>query len=87
MRLEELLKQPKALPTVPELALYLIETFDKDDVNVHDIAHHISTDPVLTAKLLKQANSAFFGLARSVATESSVDAGGTSLGSDDSTTA
>ena len=68
MRLEELLKQPKALPTVPELALYLIETFDKDDVNVHDIAHHISTDPVLTAKLLKQANSAFFGLARSVAT-------------------
>jgi len=68
MRLEELLKQPKALPTVPELALYLIETFDKEEVDTQEVAHHISTDPVLTAKLLKQANSAFFGLSRSVST-------------------
>lgn len=68
MRLEDLLKQPKALPTVPELALYLIETFEQEDVDVHEIAHHISTDPVLTAKVLRQANSAFFGLTRSVST-------------------
>lgn len=68
MRLEVLLKQPKALPTVPDLALYLIETFDQEDVDTNEIAHHISTDPVLTAKLLQQANSAFFGLTRAVAT-------------------
>ena len=68
MRLEVLLKQPKALPTVPELALYLIETFEQEDVDTNEIAHHISTDPVLTAKLLQQANSAFFGLTRAVST-------------------
>ncbi len=68
MKLEQLLKQPNALPTVPDLALMLIETFDKEDVDVREIARHISSDPVLLIKLLKQANSAFFGLLRSVTT-------------------
>ncbi|MEY2952085.1 MAG: hypothetical protein RLZZ401_172 [Pseudomonadota bacterium] len=68
MRLEQLLQQPQALPTVPELALKLIETIDQEAVNTRDLAHLISGDPVLLAKLLKQANSAFFGLARKVTT-------------------
>ena len=68
MRLEALLKQPNALPAAPELAIFLIESFDKEDVDTQVIARHISTDPALTARLLKQANSAFFGLMRSVST-------------------
>ena len=54
MRLELLLKQPKALPTVPELALKLIATFEQDDPDLRLLALDISTDPVLMAKLLKQ---------------------------------
>lgn len=68
MKLDQLLKQPQALPTVPELALMLIDTFNQEDPDIRELAHHISTDPVLLATLLKQANSAFFGLARSVTT-------------------
>ena len=68
MRLEVLLKQPKALPTVPKLALYLIQTFDKEEIDTNEVAFQISTDPVLVAMLLKKANSAFFGLTRSVST-------------------
>lgn len=66
MRLEQLLKQPNALPTEPELALVLIETFDKEDVDTSELARAISTDPVLVAMLLKKSNSAFFGLSRTV---------------------
>ena len=66
MRLELLLKQPKALPTVPALALKLIATFEQDDPDLRLMAMDVASDPVLTAKLLKQANSAFFGLSRAL---------------------
>lgn len=68
MQLAELLKQPDTLPTVPELAGYLIESFNRDEVDVGEVSHHISTDPVLAAKVLRQANSAFFGLSRQAST-------------------
>jgi len=68
MKLEALLKQPRALPTAPDAAARLIETFYQEDVDTQKVADYIAMDPVLTAKLLKQANSAFFGLARAVST-------------------
>ena len=68
MRLELLLKQPKALPTVPALALKLIATFEQEEPDLRLMSMDIAADPVLTAKLLKQANSAFFGLSRAVTT-------------------
>lgn len=67
MRLELLLKQPKALPTVPALALKLIATFEQEEPDLRLMSMDIAADPVLTAKLLKQANSAF-GLSRAVTT-------------------
>ncbi|WP_066265600.1 HDOD domain-containing protein [Hydrogenophaga palleronii] len=68
MQLEKLLKQPNALPSVPKVIRKLIETFDEEDVDAILVARLIEEDPVLTAKLLKTANSAFFGLNRSVNT-------------------
>lgn len=70
MRLDALMKQPLSLPTVPKIAARLISTFDQDEVDLQDIARCISTDPVLTAKLLKVANSAFFGLSRAASSVS-----------------
>lgn len=66
MQLEKLLKQPNALPSAPKVVRKLIETFDQEEVDVMLAASLIEDDPVLTAKLLKMANSAFFGLTRSV---------------------
>eukprot|EP01041_Mallomonas_annulata_P029221 gene29221-51179_t len=62
MQLEKLLKRPDALPSAPKVVRKLIETFDQEDVDAMQAAAYIEEDPVLTAKLLKTANSAFCGL-------------------------
>ena len=66
MQLEKLLKQPNALPSAPKVVRKLMETFNQEDVDLLQAAALIESDPVLTAKLIKTANSAFFGLHRSV---------------------
>ena len=68
MRLDELLRQPQSLPVVPELAAKLIQTFGLDEVDLGALARDIEHDPVLTARLLRQANSSFFALLRPVGT-------------------
>lgn len=68
MQLEKLLKQPQALPSAPKVVRKLIETFEQEEVDLLKAASYIEMDPVLTAKLLKLANSSFFGLHRSVTT-------------------
>lgn len=68
MQLEKLLKQPKALPSTPKVVRRLMTSFDQEDVDMLQVAALIEEDPVLTAKMLKTANSAFFGLTRSVST-------------------
>ena len=66
MHLDKLLKQPQALPSAPKVVRQLIETFDQEDVDAMRVASLIEDDPVLTARVLKTANSAFFGLTRNV---------------------
>lgn len=66
MQLEKLLKQPSALPAAPKVVRRLISTFDQEEVDMVQVAALIEEDPVLTAKMLKTANSAFFGLTRTV---------------------
>lgn len=66
MKLDTLLAQPNALPPAPKIAGKLIDTLDDPDADLRTLAELIETDPVLTAKIIRQANSAFFGLLRSV---------------------
>ena len=66
MHLDKLLKQPNALPSAPKVVRKLIESFEQEEVDPMRIASLIEDDPVLTARLLKTANSAFFGLSRNV---------------------
>jgi len=68
MQIEKLLKQPQALPSAPKVVRQLIETFEQEEVDLLQAASYIESDPVLTARLLKLANSSFFGLNRSVTT-------------------
>lgn len=67
MKLEKLLAQPNVLPPAPKVAGRLIETLDDPDADLNSLAQLIESDPVLTAKIIRQANSAFFGLLRPVA--------------------
>jgi len=55
------------LPTLPTVALRLIELSRKPDTPIREIVATIKSDPAIVARLLKAANSSFFGLASKVA--------------------
>ena len=54
------------LPTMPEVAHSLIKTLNDEDAPLEKVRGAISKDPALTAKLIRLANSARFGLPRAV---------------------
>ncbi len=56
------------LPVMPEVAHALIRTLNEEDVDITQVRDVIGKDPVLTATLVRMANSAIFGLSRSVTT-------------------
>lgn len=68
MKLDQLLRRPEALPVVPELAARLIHTFQEEDVDLTEVGTAIEHDPVMAARLLRQANSSLFRLVRPVGT-------------------
>jgi HD-like signal output (HDOD) protein len=59
------------LPTIPRVVQRLIAALGDPDVDTRKIGEALSQDPVLSAKVLRLANSAFFGGQRSM---SSIDA-------------
>lgn len=54
------------LPSIPDLAHSLIQTLNNENASVEEIGDLISRDPAISAKLLRLANSAQFGLPRGV---------------------
>jgi HD-like signal output (HDOD) protein len=64
--LEALFERPAALPPVPRVLQSLIASFQQEDVSARDIAAQLETDPVLSAKTLRLANSAYFHVSRSI---------------------
>jgi HD-like signal output (HDOD) protein len=59
------------LPTIPAVVQRLIAALRDPDVNSRTIGEELARDPVLTSKVLRLANSSFFGGQRSMA---SIDA-------------
>ena len=68
MQLEALFKQPQALPAIPKIVHELIDSFNSEDVSIDEIAKKLAADPVLSARLLRLANSAYYHVSRSVGT-------------------
>lgn len=68
MQLDALFKQPQALPAIPKIVHELIDSFNDQDVSVEDIARKLAADPVLAARLLRLANSAYYHVSRSIGT-------------------
>jgi HD-like signal output (HDOD) protein len=62
-----LLSQTQNLPNIPEVVRELIQTFNQAEPDLLLIANKVSKDPVISAKLLRLANSARFGCSREVA--------------------
>lgn len=66
--IDSLFSRPAALPVVPKVVQQLIQSFRRDDVSIDEIAHQLSADPVLCAKTLRLANSAYFHVSRHIGT-------------------
>ncbi len=61
-RLNSFLKGDVALPSLPAIAVRIIQEIKKDKSSVRELANIISFDPALSAKILKIANSSFYAL-------------------------
>lgn len=68
MNLQALLDQPQALPSAPGVVQELISSFGNEDISFKEIAPKIAADQVLSAKLLRLANSAHYHVSRSIGT-------------------
>jgi len=63
--LGELLESSR-LPTIPAVAVEIVELIQRPDLDIDLLAGAITRDPALAARVLKTANSGFYGRPRSV---------------------
>jgi HD-like signal output (HDOD) protein len=68
MTLDELFQNQHSLPSAPKVVEDLIGSFDDPNVTVEEIAKKLANDPVLSAKLLRLANSAYYHVSREIGT-------------------
>ena len=66
--LEALVSEIAELRTPPAVALQVIEIASGERFSAPELARVISTNPVLTAKVLRLSNSAYYGYARTIST-------------------
>ena len=65
--LEEKVLAADDLPTLPVVALKILELTQMPDVSVNEIARVVQNDPALSARILKLANSSMFGMPKKIA--------------------
>ena len=61
-KVENLILECENLPTLPGIALKIIEAYQKPEPDIQEIGDILTTDPPLTVKILKIVNSCFYGL-------------------------
>jgi putative nucleotidyltransferase with HDIG domain len=66
MNFEALFQQQAALPSIPKVVQEVIESFNNDNISIEGIAKKLSADQVLSAKLLRLANSSYYHVSRSI---------------------
>jgi putative nucleotidyltransferase with HDIG domain len=68
IQLEDVIKQVKDLPTLPELARQMLCNLDDEDSSLDAICEKVAQDQALAAKTLKLANSTMYGANSKVVT-------------------
>ena len=63
---DSVISKIKNLPSLPTVALKIIQEIKKDKVSNHSLTEIISYDPALTTKILKIANSSFYAISDGV---------------------
>ena len=65
--LDRVLESPR-LPSLPAIAIEVIDLVQHKDVKIKQIADTIQHDPALSTKILKTVNSSFYGQAHAIST-------------------
>jgi HD-like signal output (HDOD) protein len=60
--IEEVLKGLEKLPTLPGIAMRILEVVRNEETSLKEIADVLSADPPLSAQVLKLINSPFYGV-------------------------
>ncbi|MFL9923505.1 HDOD domain-containing protein [Herbaspirillum lusitanum] len=68
MNLEALFQQQAALPSIPKVVQEVIESFNNEAVSIDEIGKKLAADQVLSAKILRLANSSYYHVSRSIGT-------------------
>jgi HD-like signal output (HDOD) protein len=63
---EEMLKKIKQLPPLPESAMQIEAVYQDPDSSFNDMVKILEKDPLLTADILKAANSPLYGFSREI---------------------
>lgn len=63
-----IIAEAENLPALPDIVNKVLEHIDSPQSNTGDFQEIISNDPVLTAKVLKMSNSAYYGFPREIVT-------------------
>src|ERR1700712_3187647 len=59
-------RQCPTLPSLPAIAIEVLELAQRDEVDIAEIARTISRDAALSVKILRTVNSSFYGRSQSV---------------------
>ncbi|HEX4054992.1 MAG TPA: GGDEF domain-containing protein [Tepidisphaeraceae bacterium] len=62
------IRQCPNLPSLPSIAVQILELASKPNVDIAEIARLISKDPALSTKILRTVNSSFYGRSQHVST-------------------
>jgi putative nucleotidyltransferase with HDIG domain len=68
VEIKRIIKDTKSLPTLPGIILKLSSLAEDDKASVHEMARVISSDNVLSAKVLRLVNSPFYGFSGRIST-------------------
>ena len=71
VRYRDIVENVEQLPAFPAVVTRLVEVINSPDSSADDAAALIEMDPALTGKMLRIANSAFYGMSRSISSVSS----------------
>lgn len=66
MNIDAVFEKTHLLPTIPRVVQELIDSFNQEDIEIGSIAKRVAVDQVLTAKVLRLANSAHYGSTRQI---------------------
>lgn len=62
------IRQCPSLPSLPTIAMQVLDLAQKEAVDIPEIARIISKDPALSGKILRTVNSSFYGRSQSIST-------------------